>query len=187
MLTDGVRPLRADAQRNRAAILAAAREEFSSRGAAAQMEDIAARAGVGVGTVYRHFETKEALLEGLLLQRFEEAQALLDEALEISDPWEAFSGTMRKAAELQARDRAWAGLIAEPLCASPLLGSVHIALEIGWGGLIERGRRAGVLRADLRSADMAALMCGLAQVVANSQQPAAWRRYLDIVLDGVRA
>lgn len=187
MLTTGDRPLRADAVRNRASILAAALQEFSERGGSAQIEDVALRAGVGVGTVYRHFATKEALLEALLLERFEQARALLDEALEITDPWEAFASTMRRAADLQSRDRAWADLIAEPSCASPGLGVVFEALEVGWGRLIERGRRAGVLREDLRAADMPALMCGLARVVASAPEPASWQRFLEILLDGLRA
>src|ERR1700756_2007672 len=83
------RPLRADAARNRERVLAAAREAFAEYGRDAQMEDVARRAGVGVGTVYRHFATKEALVDALLETRFRQAMERAREALALEDPWEA--------------------------------------------------------------------------------------------------
>jgi AcrR family transcriptional regulator len=85
------RPLRADARRNREKVLAAARAEFSEHGRDAQMDEVARRAGVGVGTVYRHFPTKEALIEALMVDSFQMIAAEARAALEIEDPWEAFS------------------------------------------------------------------------------------------------
>src|SRR5690349_23270979 len=94
-----VRPLRADARRNREKVLAAARVVFAEHGAEAQMDDVARRAKVGVGTVYRHFPTKEALLTALSQDTFariaERARGLLD----LEDPWEAFTTMMWDAGE----------------------------------------------------------------------------------------
>src|ERR1044071_6160977 len=85
------RPLRADARRNREKVLAAARAVFSEHGREAQMDDVARRAGVGVGTVYRHFPTKEALIEALMVDSFKSIAAEAERALDIEDPWEALT------------------------------------------------------------------------------------------------
>src|SRR5690349_24529453 len=87
---DTTRPLRADAERNRARILAAAAEVFADRGLDASLDDIAAAAGVGVGTVYRRFPDKDALIDALFEVKIDRARALATEALEFEDPWEGF-------------------------------------------------------------------------------------------------
>ena len=97
---------RADARRNREKVLEAARAVFSEQGRDAQMDDVARRAGVGVGTVYRHFPTKEALIEALMVAAFETIAAAAEEALEIEDPWEAFASVCWRGAETMAADRA---------------------------------------------------------------------------------
>ena len=109
------RPPRADARRNRARVLEAARTCFGESGLEAQVDEIARCAGVGVGTVYRHFPTKEALYEALASDHFLRLAATAREALGGADSWEAFSGFMRRAAELQASDRA----LAEVMAAQP--------------------------------------------------------------------
>src|SRR5919199_1126344 len=97
------RPQRADARRNRERVVAAARAEFGERGRDAQMDDVARRAGVGVGTVYRHFPTKRALLEALMLAAFNSIAAEAERALkEIEDPWEAFATVVRHGAEVMS-------------------------------------------------------------------------------------
>src|SRR3954469_6907169 len=93
------RPLRADARRNRAAVVKAARVIFARDGTSAQMDDVARRAKVGVGTVYRHFPTKEALLPAPAEDRFDEIATFAAEALEVEDPWEAFTSCLRRCAE----------------------------------------------------------------------------------------
>src|SRR4051794_17057017 len=99
------RPLRADAERNRARILAAAAEVFAERGLDASLDDIAAHAGVGIGTVYRRFPDKDALIDALFEDKIDQAVALADEALEIEDPWEGFTTFMRGMCRMQAQDR----------------------------------------------------------------------------------
>src|SRR3954470_19044082 len=107
------KPLRADARRNRAAIVKAARKVFSDKGQDAQMDDIARRAKVGVGTVYRHFPTKEALLEELVRESFRELAELWLAELERPDAWDAFVELMWRSAELHAGDRAFSEVVAE--------------------------------------------------------------------------
>src|SRR4051794_25185236 len=106
-MTDvAARPLRADARRNRERVLMAAREVFGEQGREAQMDDVARRAMVGVGTVYRHFPTKEALIDSLVLETFERIIAVAVEQLEHADqPWDALVRTMWAGAEMLAGDR----------------------------------------------------------------------------------
>jgi AcrR family transcriptional regulator len=106
LVAAGERPLRADARRNREKVLEAVRAVFSEQGRDAQMDDVARRAGVGVGTVYRHFPTKEALIEALMVSAFETIAAAAEAALEVEDPWEAFTSVLWQGAETMAGDRA---------------------------------------------------------------------------------
>ncbi len=175
------RPLRADARRNRQAIVKAARVVFARDGRQAQMDDIARRAKVGVGTVYRHFPTKEALLGALADDRFEQLAGLAQDALAVEDPWAAFEGFMRRAAELQASDRALSQILAEQ---PDLMGSA--ACERGdllsaVEQLVARAQAAGVLRADARARDVPMVMCAL------SRLDRSWERMLGLLLDGLRA
>ncbi|HEU4704027.1 MAG TPA: helix-turn-helix domain-containing protein [Conexibacter sp.] len=180
------RRLRADAVRNRAKVLEAARAAFAEHGAEAQMEDVARRAGVGVGTVYRHFPTKQALAEALIEERFEHTIAFVRELIDAEpDPWRAIERCFEYCAATQERDRAWAAALS--LMAGGMVGPREhqmrelLALE---EQLIARAREAGVVREDLRADDMPALFCALASVVQAGGRN--WRRYLDLLLDGLR-
>jgi AcrR family transcriptional regulator len=181
------RRLRADAVRNRAKVLEAARAAFAEHGPTAQMEDVARRAGVGVGTVYRHFPTKQALGEALVEARFDHTIAYVRELVESEpDPWRGLERCFEYCAATQERDRAWAGALAS-MAGGTLAGPREhqigelLALE---ERLLARAREAGVVREDLRAADMPALFCALASVVQAGV--ADWRRYLDLLLDGLR-
>src|SRR3954467_11385408 len=107
-----VRPLRADARRNRERILKAARSVFADQGSDAQIDDVARRAKVGVGTVYRHFPTKDALLDALVRARFDEICVLADGALARDDGWVPFRDLVWRSAERSARDRGFCDAIA---------------------------------------------------------------------------
>jgi AcrR family transcriptional regulator len=185
---DGHRPLRADARRNHEAVVAAARRLFAERGLEAQMPDIAEAAGVGVGTVYRHFPTKEELIEALAADRFERLAESAREALAEPDAWEAFRGFIQFAAELQARDCA----LSEVMASRPEMMRAA-AEDSGLMGLtaelVERGQKAGVLRPDIDVEDVPTLICGLGRVTqAGNALPAMrWERLHAIVLDGLRA
>ncbi len=109
-----VRTTRADAVRNRARVLDAAREAFGEHGRDAQIEDVARRAGLGVGTVYRHFPTKDALVEALAIDRWQEILDRMDsEALALDDPWEAFGQMFRIAGTQHEHDRVFAEIACE--------------------------------------------------------------------------
>jgi len=184
--TPAHRPTRADAVRNRARVLDAGAAAFAEHGAEAQMDDVAARAGVGVGTVYRHFETKGALFEALLLDRIAEALASAREAAAAPDPWEGFTAVLRRAAEMQAADRGFQGLIAAGAGDSERVREAKAELHAQVAAIMSRAQESGELRADVSLDDVPNLMCGLAGVVGSSDRE-SWERYVGIVLDGLRA
>jgi AcrR family transcriptional regulator len=185
-----VKPLRADARRNRERVLEAAREIFGRDGIEAQIDDIAARAGVGVGTVYRHFATKDALVQALAARYFEGEDQIAREALEVEDPWEAFTGFIRSGAELLAHNRALAQIATErpevmrdaALAANEELGFFDVLEK-----LISRAKRARVLRRDFQLEDIPAIMCSLGALQVSRGAYANWRRVLEMVLDGCHA
>jgi AcrR family transcriptional regulator len=180
------RPLRADARRNRERVLVAARQTFAADGLDAQVDDIATRAGVGVGTVYRHFPTKEALVEAVALGGYEEICQIAREALELDDSWEAFSQFMWRGARLHRNDRAQCEMHAtRPEVIRRVAGDKRELFALV-GDLIARGQSDGVLRADLSAADMPLIWCTLG--AAQQHSPGSeWERYLEVVLDGLRS
>jgi AcrR family transcriptional regulator len=182
-------PLRADARRNREAVLAAARERFGECGLDCQMEDIARTAGVGVGTVYRHFPTKRDLFAALVTDRFQRLAERAREALTEEDPWQAFCDLMRYSAELQVRDRG----LSEFLSSQPELGqceAVESGLADSTAKLIAKAQRSGEMREDAVLEDVPTLICGLSAVTAGAagnMPELNWERYVEIMLDGLRA
>jgi AcrR family transcriptional regulator len=182
------RPLRADARRNREKVLVAARAVFSEHGRDAQMDDVARRAGVGVGTVYRHFPTKEALIEALMVDAFESIAGEARRALEIEDPWEALTTVLWHGAETMSADRAMSEVFASipgvAESAMPTIASLTETMET----LMRRAQAAGALRPDTVVDDIPMLMCGIGAATKKDHRcPDAWRRHLSIVLDGLRA
>src|SRR5215207_8102372 len=161
MSTVEERPLRADARRNREAILRAARHIFAKHGSQAQIDDVAKRAKVGVGTVYRHFPTKEALFEALAIDKFDKLARFADDAMKIEDPWEAIVTFLKRAAEMQAADRSLSEVFREH-------GEfmVNTAQTCGLSDLgdqlVHRAQDAGVLRSDLRGNDLGLIASSLA-------------------------
>jgi AcrR family transcriptional regulator len=181
------RPLRADARRNRDRVLAAAREAFAEHGLEAQVDDVAYRAGVGVGTVYRHFPEKEALVEAMAAAGYEEMCSIARESLEQGDPWEAFNDFMWRGARLHRHDRAQCEIHStRPDVVQRVAGDKHQLLDLV-AQLIDRGQKAGVIRADLSADDMPTIWCSLGAAQQRSPSDAPWERYLQVVLDGLRA
>jgi AcrR family transcriptional regulator len=179
---DSPRPLRADARRNRERVLKAARAVFSAKGREAHLEDVARRAKVGVGTVYRHFPTKDALLEALAREQFEILTRWALEAEAAPDPWAAFNAMIWRGAELQASDRALMEAVAafKPSVAEQA-EELHASIE----RLMRRAQAQGTMRADASGQDVRLMMCGLGSVMQMSGE--GWRRYLTVMLDGLRA
>jgi AcrR family transcriptional regulator len=184
--------MRADALRNRQRILDAAREAFTELGEHAQMEDIARRAGVGVGTLYRHFKTKDVLVGELLRLKLSEFAARVRRKIEEeSDPWAAFEGGLRDQVAVMAEDAAHQNM---PFAATPdatLIAAPAIAdLRDAWTVVIDRAKDAGVLRQDFEVDDIRTMMCGLGSMMAADARGALsydWGRQLDLFLDGVRS
>ena len=180
---------RADARRNRERVLVAARDQFAERGLDAQMDDIARAAGVGVGTVYRHFPTKESLLEALAQQKFDAKAQAAREALDIEDPWEAFVYFMSSATRITAGDLALSEAMGQlpGLCrqAAERAGLGDLVAEV-----VERAHASGQLRADIGPDDIPSLVSGIGHAVHAGDRGApamSWDRYLEIILAGVRS
>jgi AcrR family transcriptional regulator len=187
-----VRSIRSDARRNRERIVEAARAAFAEQGPDAQIDDIARRAEVGVGTVYRHFPTKDALTAELIRLKL---TALRDRArrklAEGGDPGEAFRSFLREQAAVIAKDAAlqqmlWAETAEAMVPVAPLYDEVNEAV----GELIARAKESGAIRADLEVDDVRTFMCGLGAIMAADARgvlPFDWRRQLEFMLDGWRA
>jgi AcrR family transcriptional regulator len=183
------RPLRADARRNRERVLTAARAVFGEQGREAQIDDVARRAAVGVGTVYRHFPTKEALLEAIAVDAFERIVVIARENLAgVADPWEALTRTLWQGAEILAADRALSEVMGDIPGPVPVGLDVQRELNVTMAELIRRAQAAGALRPDAVLDDIPMLMCGIGAATRKSHQcPGSWRRHLAIVIDGLRA
>jgi AcrR family transcriptional regulator len=184
-VTEPQKPLRADARRNRERIIEAARKVFAKQGTDAQVDDIARAAGVGVGTLYRHFPDKRALMGELMAAKFRTFADNAQRALAEEDPWESFAEFLRTNAAACARD---VGL-QQALHRDPVAWSVAIPeltrLQDLASQLIRRGQDAGVLRDDFVVEDIPMLMSGLTATMTVPQYD--WHRHLEIILDGLRS
>ena len=188
LTTPSPRAPRADARRNRAKVLAAAREQFAEHGLDAQIDEIAARAEVGVGTVYRHFPTKLDLLEALADERFRGLADAARRALEVEDPWQAFVEFMTYSARVMTEDRALSEAMDQhgEVCGA---AADRVGLLDLTGEVVKRAQEAGKLRPDIVAWDVPSLVCGIGRAVrAREGMPVmSWERYLDIMLAGLRA
>jgi AcrR family transcriptional regulator len=181
------RPLRADAERNRQRILAAAAEVFAERGLDVSLDDIADAAGVGVGTVYRRFPDKDALIDALFEDRIAEVERAARDALAIEDPGEAFRTFMRSVCRLQAEDRG----LKEALLGRDR-GRERVAHARGRIApiamqLLTRAQAAGAVRADLNGLDIPLMhfAVGFVAEKTSAVAPDYWERILTILLDGI--
>jgi len=181
------RPLRADARRNRERILQSARAAFAESGDAVQIDDVARHAGVGVGTVYRHFPTKQALVTELVRQTFRLFTGWAREALEAGgEPFALIEGLLRRIAETAAGDAgvqyALASTAGQAETEAPAEQDELIAVIAELTG---RARRAGTIRPGIEATDIAMLICGV--VSAMGPRPGFnWRRHLDLVTGTLR-
>jgi AcrR family transcriptional regulator len=186
--TDAGRPLRRDAARNRQRILEAASEVFTEQGLEAGLDEVARQAGVGVGTVYRRFRTKEELVEALFEDRVDAVAALAERAAEEPDPWTGLASFMEQMAELLAGD-----LGLRQLLMFATYGQDRVAYARRRNApliqkLVERAQAAGQVRPDLMLTDIPFLVFVLTEAaqIARPAGPDLWRRYLAIILDGIR-
>jgi AcrR family transcriptional regulator len=179
-----IRPLRADARRNRERILKAARSVFADHGIDAQIDDVARRAKVGVGTVYRHFPTKELLLDAIVREHFEAIAGMARGALDNPDGWAGFCELIWKAAERNAADRS----LCEVMSARDKSDVVaECGLAAMTAELMERAKAQGAMRADAGPGDVPVMMIGVSAVMQTLPDEVHWRRYMQLMLDGLRA
>jgi AcrR family transcriptional regulator len=178
------RPKRADARRNYEKVLAAAREAFADGGDSTALEEIARRAGVGIGTLYRHFPNRQALLEALYVDEVEEvcrSAAELDDA----DPWEALSSWFERFIGYIATKQALVNELLNYLDRDARLFAVcRTSLFEAGEPLLRRAQEAGVVRSDVGIAEVIQMVMGIAKVPTGD--PAQTQQILRIALDGLR-
>jgi AcrR family transcriptional regulator len=184
----GDRALRADARRNREAVIGAAKKLFADQGLDAQMPEVAKAAKVGVGTVYRHFPTKDDLIAALVAERFERLAQKAREDLEMADPWEGICDFIRFSAQIQADDRGLCEVMGsrpEVMDAAATAAGLPKLCE----QLVDRAQHSGELRRDLAWEDIPMIACGLGRITQSTAGPMAgrWPRLVEIILEGLRA
>jgi AcrR family transcriptional regulator len=180
--------LRADAERNRAALLAAAREVFGEHGLDASLDEIARRAGVGNATLYRRFPTRRDLVAEVFADQMTDYVRLAETALTEPDPWAAFVGYLTRLFEMQAADRGLSQLlVTTSFDGDERLGALRTAAQRSTDAVIERAQAAGALRTDFTRQDLGILMKANAGVVERAADPCAWQRQLALVLGGLAA
>ncbi|MDH6541774.1 helix-turn-helix domain-containing protein [Streptomyces sp. SPB4] len=180
----GRRP-RADAERNRALVLAAARALLEEHGEEVQMPEVARAAGVGVGTLYRHFPSKQALVEAAAEQRFAEILRLaLTDCLREPEEGRGLARYLRHVGGILAEGRGLTASVAAAVGSSAPGGETLRHLEDAVSALIAQGRAAGTLRDDLTVADVYMVVGGLSGIIRTGSGD--WRRFLDLAFDGLR-
>jgi len=182
------RVLRADARRNREAVIGAAKKLFADQGLDAQMPDVAKAAKVGVGTVYRHFPTKDDLIAALAVERFERLAEKAREGIEAEDPWQGLCDFIRFSAQIQADDRG----LCEVMGSRPEVmneSAYAVGLDDLCGKLVKRAQRSGDLRKDLEWEDIPMVVCGVGRITQVETGPGTgrWPRLVEVILDGLRA
>ena len=186
--TGAVRPLRRDAERNRQRILTAAWEAFNERGLDISLDEIARYAGVGVGTVYRRFGTKEELVQALFMARVDSVAAIAEEAFEVPDPWSGLVFFMEQMAEMMAGDLGLRQMLMFATYGQDLATYARQRNAPLVERLVNRAQAAGQLRADLKQTDIPFIVFILTEAahLAQAVNPGIWRRYLTLILDGMR-
>jgi AcrR family transcriptional regulator len=182
------RPLRKDAARNRALLVQAARAVFAERGLEASLDDIAHRAGLGVGTAYRHFANKHELARAILAEAIGQVLALAERAAEMDDPWDGIMAFLAGAAEMQSSDRGLREVLMGVHDAEQM-EEINERLSAPLRSMVERAKSAGELRPDIGVTDLGVvvlMLCTVADVTGDAA-PGLWRRYLPMLLEGLRA
>ena len=178
------RAMRADARRNYEKVLAAARDAFAEGGAETSLEGIARRAGVGIGTLYRHFPTRQALLEAVYVGEVEQVCRSAEELLEMS-PWEGFSAWMFRLVSYLATKQALAAELLDYVSRdSDLFSTCRATLFAAGEPLLARAQEDGVVRADTSLSEVVQLVGGIAKI--QTTDPGQREHILEIALDGLR-
>lgn len=182
------RALRADAERNRERLVEAAQSVFAEGGLNVALEEVAARAGVGIATLYRRFPTREELVAAAFEAKLTEYAVAAEEAFALRDPWESFVELVGRICSMQADDRGFTDLITMSLPSAKHSAELRDRARRAAVKVIGRAQEAGVLREDFVLEDLALLLMANAGVVRATRDvaPHAWRRPLAFMLDGFR-
>jgi AcrR family transcriptional regulator len=182
------RPLRADAERNRRRILDAAADVFAERGLQVSLDEVAERAGVGVGTVYRRFPDRETLVDALFQTRVEEFIGIAKEAAADPDPWAGLTRFIERGAEFHGRNRAVKELMFSAPGGRDWVDQVRARIRPIVGRMVKAAQEQGRLRPDLHTLDvpMITLMLSSAMEFSGVENE-SWRRLVGIVVDGLEA
>lgn len=184
----GGRRMRVDARRNRERVLDAAEAVFAELGTSAPTEEIARRAGVGIGTVFRHFPTKEALLEAVFVGRLRELVDEADDLLAADDPGAAFVEFFTGAVERSAAKNAYVDALTNAgIDVHGALTGVRDDLLRALTALLTRAQEVGAVRDDIGVSDLIPVLVGASRAVEHADTPAARSRALAVILDGLRA
>ena len=183
-----LRPLRADARRNRAKLLEAAKEVFATEGLAVPIDQIARRAGVGVGTVYRHFPTKQALFEAVVLDHIEALVERGEELCTTEDPGAALFTFISELVDLAVKKKDLSDELARAGVESEqLLSGVKERLERCFEVLLERAQDSGAVRNDINGTDLTALVMGTCVAASQPGCSESTQRMVGVLCDGFRA
>jgi AcrR family transcriptional regulator len=179
------RRLRVDAERNRVALLDAAREVFAEQGLEAPLEEIALRAGVGIATLYRRFPTRGQLVAAALVDKIAQYAEAAEQALAIGDPWAGFASFVERICELQADDRGLSDLLSMTLPTDDRIEQLRKIANQRVARLVARAKATGRLRQDFAAEDLLVLLIANASVVHVTRRdaPDAWRRFVALMLD----
>ncbi len=180
------RPLRADARRNIDRVLRAAEEVFATEGLAVPIDEIARRAGVGVGTVYRHFPTKQALFHAVVMVRLEALVRRAKELGRAADPGPALFTFVSELVDLAVQKRDLADDMAQEGFEDEVHAAVKGELERAFDVLLHRAQKAGEVRDDICSADVTALLMGTCMVADRHAGREATARLVGVICDGMR-
>jgi AcrR family transcriptional regulator len=181
--------MRADAQRNYAKLLSAASAAFMESGADdVSLEEIARRAGVGIGTLYRHFPTRQALLEAVYQDQAWQLRARADELLTLDSPGEAFAAWLRALVAFSSTKRSLtAAMVATLGKDSEVMSTCSKLIKDSANALLARAQEAGAVRADVNSTDLIRLVHGVSMVTEYAPgDPGQADRMLTLILDGLR-
>jgi AcrR family transcriptional regulator len=185
-----VRAERSDSIRNRAAVIAAAQSVLAREGLDAPLERIAAEAGVGIGTVYRHFPTRPDLWQEVLCEPLHAMLTLVERALADPDPWNGFADYIRESCALEAdKNGGYVNIMTTGFRGAPELLELRAAIQDRVVRLFERAHAAGVIRDDLTVEDLIFITLSNSRIIEVTREvaPTAWKRNVELFLDGVRA
>ncbi|OLD99541.1 MAG: hypothetical protein AUG91_06590 [Actinobacteria bacterium 13_1_20CM_4_69_9] len=179
---------RSDALRNRAKLVAAARELFADSGLDVSVEEITQHAGVGMGTLYRHFSTKDELIDAVLEDAFDEIIRFAREAADNADAWAGLTGFFERLLQLHAQNRGVKDIVALRGHGSHRAEAMRARLRPLLAQIVERAHEQGTLRRDFTSDDLPLIFWTANRVIELTQDvaPSYWRRYLALLLDGLR-